>query len=271
MTIPLRPRVTDELLASVAARSTDRDRYLCEMLVQHRVLTTDHINDIAFGSQTTTRHRIRQLYDMRVVDRFRPFRFGNVLPFHYVIDQVGVEIVASMRGVDPSEIPWKRDNALRLATNSHLDHLVGVNGFFAALTRAGRSLGEGEGLVEWWSENRCRAEWGELVRPDGFGTWCSTGREVQFFLEYDRSSEPLERVAAKLDGYQRLMSAMGADVPVLFWFQGARREAGFRKFAGSRGLTIGTASGNVTSASDAVWLLNDECRRVRIEDCRSDR
>lgn len=43
-----------------------------------------------------------------------------------------------------------------------------------------------------------------IVRPDGYGRWHQDGREVDFFLEYDRGTEPLDRLAAKLAGYRKL-------------------------------------------------------------------
>lgn len=39
------------------------------------------------------------------------------------------------------------------------------------------------------------------MRPDGYGCWEAQGRVVRFFLEHDTGTEPLTRVAGKLDGY----------------------------------------------------------------------
>ena len=44
------------LLAALAARLTARDRWLLRMLHEHRVLTTTHITQLAFGT-TPRRHR----------------------------------------------------------------------------------------------------------------------------------------------------------------------------------------------------------------------
>lgn len=46
-------------------------------------------------------------------------------------------------------------------------------------------------LRVWWPERRCRATWGEVVRPDGYGVWAEDGAEVAFFLEYDRGFEAI--------------------------------------------------------------------------------
>ncbi|MGH3849225.1 MAG: replication-relaxation family protein [Pseudonocardiaceae bacterium] len=43
----------------------------------------------------------------------------------------------------------------------------------------------GTELMDWWSEQRCAAEWREFVRPDGFGRWAEDDTEVAFFVEFD--------------------------------------------------------------------------------------
>jgi hypothetical protein len=37
-----------------------------------------------------------------------------------------------------------------------------------------------------------------LVRPDGYGRWHEHDTQVDFLLEYDRRTEPLDRLAARL-------------------------------------------------------------------------
>ena len=57
--------------------------------------------------------------------------------------------------------------ALSWAASQRLGHLLGVNGFFTSLAGAGRASGGTSALTEWWSERRCAAEFGGIVRPDG--------------------------------------------------------------------------------------------------------
>jgi hypothetical protein len=47
-------------------------------------------------------------------------------------------------------------------------------------------------LTVWWSEWRCAVNCGRLVRPGGYGRWREHEREVDFFLEYDRGTGPLD-------------------------------------------------------------------------------
>ena len=58
-----------------------------------------------------------------------------------------------------------------------------------------RSHPPGCWLDQWWSERRCAREWGEVVRPDGYGIWTETDTSLPFLLEYDNGSKHLERLA----------------------------------------------------------------------------
>ena len=73
---------------------------------------------------------------------------------------------------------------LALGDGQRLAHLLGVNSLFCSLARWARTVEDAE-LAEWWSERRCAAEWGEVVRPDGFGTLRRRDRVVEFFVELD--------------------------------------------------------------------------------------
>lgn len=223
-----RLRVSDQLVLQVASQLTDRDRSLCDLLYEHQVLTTNQLCDAAFHSLITTRHRLARLHDLRVLDRFQPLRPVGSSPHHWVLDELGAAIVAADRGVEPRELAWRRGRALALATSQRLDHLVRANGCFTALLRAARHQLNAR-LARWWSERRCAAEWGEFVRPDGHGVWVEDGVQVGFFLEYDRGTEPLDRLVAKLSGYHELAEAEPDPVLVLFVLPSHRREAGVRQ------------------------------------------
>jgi len=234
-----RPRVSDQLVLRVASQLTDRDRYLCDLLYEHQVLTTNQLCDAAFTSLITARHRLARLHDLRVLDRFQPLRPVGSSPHHWVLDELGAAIVAANRGVEPGELAWRRGRTLALATSQRLDHLVGANGCFTALLRAARHQPQPDArLARWWSERRCLAEWDGLIRPDGHGVWVEDGAQVGFFLEHDRGTEPLERLAAKLAGYHELAEVEPDPVLVLFVLPSHRREAGVRQ-ALARALSAG--------------------------------
>jgi hypothetical protein len=174
-------------------------------------------------------------------------------------------VVAANRDVEVKELGWKRDKILALARSQRLAHDIGVNGFFTALTREARRR-PGVALVEWWSEARC-AVWGKhLVKPDGYGAWVEDGRAVEFFLEYDRHTEPLTRVAAKLDGYAALIAAVGRQIPILFCFRSGRREAHARRVLDNPFVPVATAAlGPSQAPLDRVWSpVGSRARQCRL-------
>ena len=221
-----------EQLAALAGRLTDRDRAILRLLHEHRVFTTHQLAELWFHSVDRAEHRLRELTQARVLLRFRPHaRHGEgSAPFHYVLGPLGAAVLAAQQDVEVHRLGYRPDKALEVAHSQRLAHVVGVNGFFTALVayaRQGRS--QGAWLAAWWSERACAARWGRIVRPDGYGRWREGDAEVHFFLEYDRGTEPLDRLAAKLNGYGRLADATEIPTPVLFWLPSSGREASVRQ------------------------------------------
>ncbi len=256
-----RLRVSADLLGMLAARLTDRDRWIATLLFDHQVLTTAQIAQLGFDSEGAARHRLVILHRLRVVDRFRPQRPAGSAPFHYVLDEMGTAVVAAARGVEPADLGFRRERALALAHSPRLAHTVGVNGFFASLAGAARRT-PGAALVEWWPERRCAAVWGTLVRPDGYGRWREAGpsgaMEVDFFLEYDRGTETTARVAGKFAGYAELAAATGIATPVALWLPNPAREAHLRRQLGRPPVPVATAAPvRATSPAEEVWLPAD--------------
>jgi hypothetical protein len=192
-----------EQLASLAGRLTDRDRAILRLVHEHRVFTSHQLAEVFFGSLDRAEHRLRDLADAEVLARFRPYRRHGEgsAPFHYVLGPLRAAVLAAEHGIDPRRFGYRQDKALEIAHSQRLAHTVGVNGFFTALHAAARQHhAYSAQLAVWWSERRCRDRWEPIVRPGGYGRWCERDTEVDFFLEYDRGSEPLDRLAAKLAG-----------------------------------------------------------------------
>lgn len=259
-----RLRYSDDLYREVARRLTDRDRFICEMVYEHRVLTTSQLCDVAFDNMTTARHRLAVLCHLGLLDRFRPRRDVGSAPAHHVLDELGAAVVAAGRGLERDQLPWRRDRALAIATSQRLAHLLGVNAFFSALARSSRRRSDAR-LLEWWSERRCAAEWDGLVRPDAYGRWQEGAVEVDFFLEYDAGTERLARLAAKLDGYEEL-ALSGEPVLVLFAFTAGGREVEARSVLASGHLPVATAVlGTEATPDEAIWMpVAAESRRRRL-------
>ncbi len=243
-------------LAELAGRLTERDRELCRLILEHRVLTSMHCAQLVFASAVTARHRLVILAGLRVLDRFRPtWQLGQGSPpWHYVLGPAGAAVLAAEQAGTVAELGWRRDRTLSIAYSPQLVHLVGVNGFFAALAAHARRRRDAA-LAAWWSERRCAQRWGQLVRPDGYGRWRQAGAEVDFFLEYDRATEDLGRLLAKLDGYAELAAVSRIATPVLFWLPSPGREASFRAVAAQAGVPVATATGQASAGpAGPVWL-----------------
>jgi Replication-relaxation len=245
-----------ERLAALAGRLTDRDRALCRLLYEHRVLTTLQLVDLAFPSRNAAEHRLAILHRLGVVDRFRPRRSPGSAPYHYVLGPLGAALLAAHTDQDPNQLGYRRDRALALAHSQRLHHLLGVNGFFTALARAARSQPKREAALEvWWSEQRCAAHWGQLIHPDGYGRWREHQARVDFFLECDRGSEPLQRLAAKLPGYTELAHASGITTPLLLWLPTPTREAATRQALTGASLPVATATPHPQhTPAGPLWL-----------------
>ena len=256
--LTVRPRADNDLVAAVARRLTPRDRFLCQVLFDHKVLTTEQVTDLCFANLTTARHRLSALYQLRILDRFRPFRPVGSDPYHYVLDTFGVEVVTAERGVEVPRPGLHHSRALALADSQRLAHLLATNGLFCALTRCARSTEEAE-LAEWWPERRCATEWGEVVRPDGFGVLRHRQSVVEFFVELDRGTETLARLADKLTGYAELIRATGWAPWICFWFPGSGREANARRVLVHPEVPVATGAAGLADKTGAgpggpVWL-----------------
>ena len=244
--LPGRPRAagrlarSPQLAAALAARLTARDRWLLRMLHEHRVLTTDQITQLAFGTTRAATARLAVLYQYRAVDRFRPLAAAGSSPLHFILDEAGALLLATEDGITQGELGYRRDRSMAVALSPRLAHDTGANGVFTALAAAARASGGQAALECWWGERRCAAAWGEHARPDGYGRWTEQApgqpaAAVDFFLEYDTGSEPLSRVVAKLAGYAALAARTGITTPVLFWLRSPSREAALHaRLAGRR-------------------------------------
>jgi len=254
MKTDIRPKVDDRLVMAVAHRLTERDRSILTMLFRHRVFTTDQLAEMYFDNLNTAQHRLITLYQLRLVDRFQPIdrRFVSQ-PYHYVLDQLGAMVMAAAHDEDPAKLHWQQDKALAIGRSQRLAHLVGTNGFFSALTGEARRRDDCE-LELWWSERYCTSQFEKIVRPDGLGIWKEMGGGTTFCLEYDRSTETLDRLVAKLDDYVQLQIASEKAYWVLFCFRNPRREAGALRALAEATVPVATAElGRTQRPHEAIW------------------
>lgn len=249
---------------------TDRDKEILRLLRWHRVLTTSQIHAMFFGDLNTTQHRLTRLYDLQLLERFRPLRAVRQGEYHYVLDYLGAYLVAAMANDDPDKeirVRWRTDQALAIAASPRLAHIVGANDMFVRLAGYARHHPNSR-LVSWWGERYCRARLGEVVCPDGVGTWQEDDYRMTFCLEYDRGTEQLSRLAAKAEGYQILERALGVPFWLLVVVPGARRESGARAALSASGLAVATTVyDGARRPAGPVWAPTDAGgQRFRLAD-----
>ncbi|WP_216211122.1 replication-relaxation family protein [Amycolatopsis aidingensis] len=220
--------------AALATRLTHRDRWILALLFEHRVLTSQQLQDAAFPSGRSARQRLRDLYLWRAVSRFQPFQQVGRAPMHYILGPAGAGVLAAEYGLDVKHLGYRHDRAMSIAHNQRLAHTIGVGDFFTSLIARARhqpadsTREPSEALTTWWSEARCARHFGDVVIPDAYGRWRAASSELEFFLEYDTGTESLTKVARKLTAYAQLAEATGIATPVLIWMPTTRREAGAR-------------------------------------------
>ncbi|TDD41398.1 hypothetical protein E1288_33010 [Saccharopolyspora elongata] len=230
---PVPGRVSSRLAAStehqatIAAHLTARDRWIARMLAEHRVLTTHQITAIAFPSGRAANHRLRRLYQWRVLDRFQPYIGRGRAPMYYVLDTAGAHVLAHEDGLEPRELKFRAERSVGIAYSLRLAHLHGVNSFFTTLL-ADALARHDCAVTAWWSEARCARHFGDLVRPDGYGRWREGDREIEWFLEWDTGSYQLSRFVAKLPGYFELATTTRVITPLLAYFATPQRETHVR-------------------------------------------
>jgi hypothetical protein len=257
----------EDRLYDLAGWITERDRMICRLLYDHQVLTTSQVADIGFGSLRRAQQRLAALYAAEVVDRFRPRSWSGSGPHHLVLGRAGARVIAAERGMALSELHWHRDAGETLAISSQLAHLFGCNGFFTSLMRQARMRGDAE-LAEWWPERRCAAAWGQAVIPDAYAIWVEGAQRLPFLFEFDRGTERLSRLEAKLPGYAALARAAKHPTWVLFCFPSQGREAAARRVLVHPEVPVATAALEPGQApDDAVWLaVGDMGPRRRLAD-----
>ena len=257
--------------AVLAARLTDRDRWIIRMLHEHRVLTSHQITALAFPSYRSARQRLRELFCWSVLDRFQPFISVGTAPLHYVLAPAGAAVLAAEDGRDVKDLGYRHDRAFGIAHSLRLAHTIGVNEWFTALVHRARHDPDMT-LGAWWSETRCARHFGDLIKPDAYGRFSAHGRAIEFFLEYDLGTEHLAKLANKLHGYHALAAATGITTPLLVWLPTSRREATARHqlthtwahLDEPRCVPVATATADLLhphtahpSPADPVWLPLD--------------
>lgn len=245
---------------------TDRDVKLCLLLFEHRILTTHQIYELHFPSPRRARRRLRILEQAGILWSWRPHRPTGSHPNHYTLGPRGLEIVAGERGVEVRHLGVTLKRLHAQQWSSKREHQIEVNGFFSRLALACRAEHPEAELAEWLSAERCARIWNAFVRPDGLAEVSISARLLGAFVEVDRGTEDLPRLAEKLHGYRRVSGLSNAPDALLFVFPTERREAEARRVLANPGMPLYTSTRERTRRDPlgAIWLQIGDDRRVSL-------
>ena len=247
-------------LLAAQSHLTSRDLTIADWLDRHGVLTTAQLTAAFFTSPITAAHRLAKLRAIGLVDRFhRPMPTGGFGPWHWVIGPLGAQITAAARDTTEPTPRALRTRHAKLVDSAKLPHLLGTNQFFIDLHAHARHH-EDTALVRWWSEHDTTLRYRTRIHPDGHALWRQDNIVMGLFLEYDRSTEDLERLVRKLTAYDQLAADGGPAYPVLFWLHSAQREDNLHAALAQRRrvgpVPVATAvRGNGHGPAGPVWTL----------------
>jgi hypothetical protein len=265
------PQSRSDGLLAIYPHITSRDRQLLQLLDDHQVLTTDQIHHLLFHARRTCQIRLTELRALGLLDRFRFARDGGgSQPWHWTLGHNGHRFQAAAHKRPEPTARTSRQRVQRLSANPHLTHLVTANEFGVRLSAYARRHPQAR-LDRWWSEATTTARFLSIT-PDGHGVWSIGDTVVGWWLEVDTGSEPLGKVAAKIDKYAQLVRGGGPRYPVLFWVHSEDREDHLHAhLRGRRPEVVACATATHTSdPAEAVWLPVGDTKRVRLIELPSD-
>jgi hypothetical protein len=264
-------RNSTSTLIEMSHRLRPRDYTIAWLLHEHTALTTDQLTAILFTNPITCRHRLNTLRSFGFVDRFiRRNQPGAPNVVCWVPGPLAARLTALSSAENPPTARALRERQDRIYANPALEHLLATNGFFISLLAHTRTHKDSS-LLRWWSERGSANRFGQRVHPDGHGVWAEEGRQVGFFLELDRGTEPIGTLAGKLNSYRRLRAEGGPAYPVLFALPNRTREQNLHRRVAERpepSLVVATTSPESGDhPAGPVWRLAGNGRhRMRLAD-----
>jgi hypothetical protein len=195
---------TSRLLRSL----TQRDVAILQALHDYRYLNTLQIQQLFFHGIRSTQMRLQFLSNHGLIYRWQMIDPPGLTrrPSLLLLTSRGGRLLAEFRG----HSPWSYIRRAKDARDHcwHVTHDLEANGFFVDLALASR-LQVDQGLLLWIGEESSRSTrrvWAKerrrpIATPDGEGFYFARGRVVSFDLEWDRGTESVSRLRAKLRTY----------------------------------------------------------------------
>jgi hypothetical protein len=200
--------LTQEQTSHLLRSLTQRDIAIVQALHDYRYLSTLQIQQLFFHGIRAAQMRLRFLSDHGLIHRRQMIDPPGLTrrPSLLLVTPRGGRLLAEHRG----DSPWSYIRRAKDARDHcwHVTHDLEANGFFIDLAVASR-LSIDQGLLLWVGEESRRSSrraWGkehrrQVATPDGEGLYLANGRTIRFDLEWDRGTESLIRLRAKLRTY----------------------------------------------------------------------
>lgn len=187
-------------------RLTERDVDILKAIAEYRILRQDHIQQLFFGSKSTTQYRLSHLYQHGFLNRhFLPV-YAGWSPTLYTLDKRGVALLKTICGIDRVMV-WDAENG-----HEFLSHTLAINDFRVAVTVACRQAGYT--LAQWIDEASLKADYDRVtitdhkgkkqsvsLIPDSYFTIETPKGRASFFLEMDMGTMTLGRFQSKIRAY----------------------------------------------------------------------
>ena len=268
---------------------TERDRQIGLAVLRHGQMTLEQVRQLFFrrsgdsqASPQAVGRRLRLLVERGYLGRVRLTAARGSGPFVYLPGPAAGDLVS------PEERALFPGLGKAKANSASLRHGLETVDIYIAVQRA---LEEHGGSIETWlgeAEARCRFLWHGrrlTLTPDAYCFWIHAATEGSLFLELDRGTESLQRLAQKLARYGEYFSCrayiehlggMGLKPRILFVVPGMRRrERIVRWLAVRRGtppeaalptVLVAVQSEVMVDALGAIWYRAGQAEPMRFVD-----
>ena len=197
---------------------TDRDREVIRGVNDYRVLLTEQIQALFFGSRSTAQSRLSRLFQHEYLERHFPTIYGNApasTQAIYTIGKRGAQLLVDAYGYDRSDLRLPKGGSFSWM---FLEHVLKINDVRVAITLAARA--NDWQVAEWRDETffRAKPDYVTLsdkrgkgrklpVLPDGYFMLVTPHGKARFFLEVDRGTEALSKFTPQVAVYESFVGS----------------------------------------------------------------
>ncbi|MET7951261.1 replication-relaxation family protein [Micromonospora sp. NPDC005324] len=264
--VPSTQPIPAEMVIAETQRLRLRDRWVVEMLAEHRTLTTVQLTALGFATDTASAtRRLKILARRGWIDRLLSTAADDADHTLWCAGPLCTHLssLGSYQRVTPAQVYRARD---RLCEDPRLPGLLHANDFFIDLATRARTQ-PGTDLRTWWSPRTCR-----LIttprRAAWHGEYIHASNRHAFWYEPDPGSIHTSALANRVHHYRQLAEQTGL-ATLLFHAEDPQREQHLRWYLDRRNvrhLTVVTSNPEQGHPADPVWQPIGETHRLALTD-----